>query len=139
MKTKNSEKWLISVCGLNCAVCDMRQAYLGNTELRDEIVEWFKKERNEVVKPEQIKCEGCRGSIELHWSPDCKMMLCAKKKGLQYCFQCKDFPCTILNKFSSDGVPHHKKTVENMKAMKKIGIEPWIAEQKRKGQCEFCP
>ena len=139
MKTKNLEKWSIAVCGLNCAKCDMYQASHGNEKLRDEIIEWFKKERNETIKPEQIRCEGCRGPLDTHWSSDCKMMLCAKKRGLQYCFQCKDFPCTSVNEFSSDSIPHHKKTIENAKRMKEIGIEAWIAEQKRKGQCIFCP
>jgi len=139
MRAENSEKWLISVCGLNCAKCDIYQAGHGNDKLMNEIIEWFKKERNETVKPEQIRCEGCRGPLDVHWSPDCKMMLCAKKQGLQHCFQCKDFPCTILNKFSLDGTAHHKRTVENMKKMKEIGIGAWIAEQKRKGQSLFCP
>ena len=92
-----------------------------------------------VFKPEQVRCEGCRGSISAHWSPDCKMVLCTRKRGLQYCFRCKDFPCTIVNKFSSDGISHHKRTIENSKRMKEIGIEVWIEEQKRKGQCPFCP
>ena len=137
--TEKSDRWLISVCGLNCAKCDMYQAGHGNEKLRDEIVEWFRKERNEIVKPEQIRCEGCRGSLETHWSPDCKMMLCAKKKALQYCFQCEDFPCNILKKFGSDGMSHHKRTFDNLKKMKEIGLERWIAEQQKRGTCVFCP
>lgn len=139
MRNENSEKWVMSACGLNCAKCDIYQAYQGNEKLRNEIVEWFRKECNEAVKPEQIKCEGCRGSLDAHWSSDCKMMLCATKRGLQYCFQCAEFPCAEVNKFSLDGISHHKRTVENSKRMKEIGIEVWIAEQKRKGQCVFCP
>jgi hypothetical protein len=97
MTAENSEKWIISVCGLNCAKCDIYQAGHGN------------------------------------------MMLCAKERRLQHCFQCEDFPCTNINEFSSDGISHHKRTIENSKRMKEIGIEAWIEEQKRKGQCVFCP
>ena len=132
-------RWIISVCGLNCARCDIYKAGHGNNKVRDEIVEWFRKERNETVKPEAVTCETCRGPLGSHWSTDCKMMLCAKERGILYCFECKDFPCEYLEAFSSDGVSHHKKTVENMKKMKEIGIEAWIEEQKRKGQCVFCP
>jgi hypothetical protein len=139
MKLKNPEKWLISVCGLNCARCDMYEAGHGNDEMKNAIVKWFKEERNETVKPERIRCDGCRGQLDAHWSPDCQMMLCAKEKGFQYCFQCQDFPCASVNEFRSDGIPHHERTIANSERMKEIGLETWIAEQKRKGQCVFCP
>jgi len=67
------------------------------------------------------------------------MMLCAKKKGIQYCFQCEDFPCTEVNKFASDGTPHHKRTIENSKRMKEIGVKAWIKEQERRGKNTLCP
>lgn len=139
MKVEHSDKWVISVCGLNCAKCDIYEASHGNEKLCNEILEWFKKKRNKTLKPEQITCEGCKGPLNAHWSSDCKMLLCAKNKGLQHCFQCEDFPCATVNEFTSDGVSHHKRTVENAKRMKEIGLDAWIAEQKRKGQCLFCP
>ena len=139
MRAEDSGKWVISACGLNCAKCDIYRAYHGNEKLQDGIIEWFREEHNEEIQPEQIRCEGCRGSLNIHWSPECKMMLCARKKGLQYCLECEDFPCTKVNKFSSDGASHHKRTIENLKKMKEIGLKAWIAEQKRRGQCLFCP
>lgn len=139
MSSKSSDQFLISFCGLNCAACDINQAYLGNEMIRNGIVEWFRKERNETIKPEQVRCGGCRGPLGIHWSEDCKMMLCARKKGVEYCFECSEFPCKILGDFASDGMPHHKRTVENLKKMKEIGINAWIAEQRKKGQCLFCP
>lgn len=139
MGAEDSNEWLIAVCGLNCAKCDIYEAGHGNKKLRDEIIDWFRKEHNEAVKPEQVRCEGCTGPLIRHWSPDCKMMLCAKKKRLQHCFQCEDFPCTNVNEFSSDGTPHHKRTIENSKRMKETGIEAWIKEQERKGKSAFCP
>jgi hypothetical protein len=117
----------------------MYEAGHGNEKKRDEILAWFKQERNKILKPEQIACEGCRGPLNAHWSEDCKMMLCAKKKGIQYCFQCGEFPCGILKEFASDGAVHHKKTVENLHRMKQIGVDAWIAEQEKNGKCSFCP
>ena len=139
MRPEDSVKWRISVCGLNCAKCDIYEASHGNEKLLGEMIEWFRKERNETVTQDQIRCDGCRGPLDVHWSPDCKMMLCAKKRGLQHCFQCENFPCTIVNRFSSDGISHHKRTIKNSEKMKEIGIGAWIKEQKRKGQCTFCP
>lgn len=139
MKAENSDRWSISICGLNCAKCDMYEASHGNEKVRDEIIQWFKEKRNKTVEPAQVRCEGCRGPVDVHWSPDCRMRACAGQKGVQYCFQCNDFPCSMLAEFSSDRVAHHKRTVENMKKMKEHGIEAWIAEQERTGQCVFCP
>jgi hypothetical protein len=137
--SKKSNNWAIAFCGLNCAKCDMYEAGHGDEKKRDEIYTWFKEKRNKILKPEQITCEGCKGPLGTHWSEDCKMMTCAKKKGVQYCFECADFPCSILNTFASDGAPHHKRTVENLKRMKKIGIDAWIAEQDKNNGSVFCP
>jgi hypothetical protein len=131
--------WNLSICGLNCAQCDMYVASHGDEKLRQEIAEWFKTKRNRTLNPDEIRCEGCRGPVEANWSSDCKMMQCAKKRRLEYCFQCKDFPCETVNAFASDGVAHHKRTIENMKQAKTTGLSAWIVEQKRKGAPTFCP
>ena len=134
-----SKGWSVSFCGLNCAKCDIHAAGHGNDKIRDEVVEWFRTERKKIIKPEQVTCEGCRGPLERHWSEDCRIMTCAKSKGVQYCFQCDGFPCAILNDFASDGTPHHKRTVENLERMRRIGLEAWISEQEGQGKCVFCP
>jgi len=136
---ENPKGWALAFCGLNCAKCDMYKAGHGDEKLRDEIIAWFKEKRNRTLKPEQVRCEGCKGPLDVHWSADCKMMLCAKEKDVQYCFECDDFPCSVLNKFASDGAAHHKKTVENLKRMREVGRDAWIAEQEKNGKCEFCP
>jgi hypothetical protein len=132
--SKEKDSWNISVCGLNCAKCDIFQASHGNEEAMRVMLGFFKD-----AKPESIVCGGCRGPLDVHWSADCYFLACSKKKGLHYCFECDEFPCDKLQAFASDGIPHHRKTVENMKIMKEIGIEAWIEEQKKKGQCVFCP
>lgn len=139
MTPDESGEWAISVCGLNCARCDIRQAGLGDKKLRDEIQEWFREELDRIVEPEKIRCEGCRDPSESHWSPDCEMTSCAKEKRHYYCFECGEFPCEKLERFSRDGVAHHERTVENLKRMRELGLESWIQEQKRKGPPVFCP
>lgn len=136
MTVINSEEWVIAVCGLNCAKCDIYQASHGDEETRAKTIEWFRKELELDVDPE---CDACRGPLEHHWSPDCRFLSCAKEKGHRYCFECDDFPCEKLDEFSSDGYAHHRRTVENMKRMKEMGLDAWIMDQKKKGQCVFCP
>jgi hypothetical protein len=139
MTVDDSGEWAISVCGLNCARCDIRQAGLGDESLRDEIQEWFREELDTIIEPEKIRCDGCRGPLESHWSPDCKMMNCARNRGHRYCFECGEFPCDKLEDFSQDGVAHHGRTVENLKRMLEFGLDDWIQDQKSRGQCVFCP
>ena len=103
------DDWDISFCGLNCSKCKML---------------------------ESKECQGCRGSIENHHSPDCKFAPCAKERGHSYCFECSDFPCEKLQEFASDGHEHHCLAVENLKRMEKIGLEKWKEEQPR---VMFCP
>ncbi|MFO7918869.1 MAG: DUF3795 domain-containing protein [Anaerolineae bacterium] len=101
--------WDVSVCGLNCARCTLLA---------------------------EGECEGCRGSLDQHWSPDCEFLACARDKGHTYCFQCDDFPCDELEAFAADGYEHHRLTVENMKRMREVGLAKWIAEQE---EPMFCP
>lgn len=136
MSTLDAEGWDISVCGLNCAVCDIYRGCHGDEEVRAKTIEWFRNELNLEVEPE---CEGCRGPLSNHWSPDCKMLACAKERGHEHCFECDYFPCEKLEEFGSDGHLHHERTVKNMKIMREIGLDAWIMDQKRRGQCLFCP
>jgi len=63
-------EWNLSACGLNCAKCDIYMASHGDEGMRASIVDWFRDERNVNLKPEQVRCEGCMGDPERHWSPD---------------------------------------------------------------------
>jgi len=136
---EKSENWALAYCGLNCAKCGIYEAGHGNNKKRDDILVRLKHKNNKILKPEQITCNGCKGSLDNHWDENCKMMLCARRKRLQYCFQCDEFPCGILSAFASDGDARHKKTLENLYRMKQIGVDTWIAEQEKNGNCMFCP
>lgn len=131
------DEWAISICGLNCAVCPIYLASHGDEESRQKLAEHFKSPAEKII------CNGCRSEPpdnDHHWSPDCKMLFCAKEKGHVYCFECESFPCQVLVDFGADGVDHHNQTVENLKEMKEMGIEAWIEEQKKKhDEAKFCP
>lgn len=132
-------EWNISVCGLNCAECDIFRASHGDEKARQEIVDWFREKRNQHIELEKIRCKTCRGPTEANWSSDCAMLKCAKGRKVNYCFECESFPCETVKAFASDGTAHHRRTVENMMKAKEIGLDAWIEEQKRKGSPSFCP
>jgi len=65
-------------CGLVCATC----AYRGPT--------------------------GCGGCIATNGHPfhgECRLAVCCQEKGYLHCGECPDFPCSLLEAFSSD--PEH--------------------------------
>lgn len=71
-------------------------------------------------------CKGCRFGGGWSWWPDCPVRDCIIQKGLDFCHQCSDFPCSKLKK---EPLLAHKKTIiEANKQMKSLGIERY-AEQ----------
>ena len=91
---------MIAVCGLDCGGCDMHLAP-NDPKIAQQVVDWFKKERNEDVRIEDIHCLGCKGDRAKHWSPDCWILqCCVDKKGLEFCSECEDFPCEKLDQWA---------------------------------------
>jgi hypothetical protein len=130
-------------CGLNCRKCmafgdgDIRrtseqiQRLLGSF---DRYAERFSKLmpvfanypafKELLAHFAQGSCRGCRrGQCEF---PMCAVMRCYKDKGIDFCFQCDEFPC---DKTSFD--PDLKRRwIQMGSRMKEIGVEAYYAETK---------
>ncbi len=128
MKTKLSKKpkfdqELIASCGMNCGVC---VAYLNFSH-------GTKKGKYKV------QCKGCRPRDKhcAFFKQRCNLL---KNKKVEFCFECKDFPCKQLLKFDEK----YKKRgwdvsfSENNKRIKKVGLKKFIKEQENKFQCSKC-
>jgi hypothetical protein len=96
---------ILAICGLDCAECTIFQARTDPVIAR-RIADWFVKERGVQVRPEQIRCAGCRGDRAEQWSGDCAIRTCAEARGLAFCSGCADFPCTILVEWACDDERH---------------------------------
>ncbi|KQC11848.1 MAG: hypothetical protein APR63_12095 [Desulfuromonas sp. SDB] len=93
---------LIACCGLDCAICDIRQCP-ENPELAKRIAQWFKENIDEKAEPSWFHCSWCRGDRNNHWSADCWILqCCVDKKHLEYCSQCDEFPCEKLVAWSEE-------------------------------------
>ena len=106
----------IGVCGLDCGLCP----------------------RYYTVGPS--RCPGCCGPEFLSKHPSCSFITCCvKKKNLEVCAECSDFPCS---KFKSDeeyqqlkessSYPSYKKVMLNLNFMKEHGIEKFVGQQKKR-------
>ena len=69
MKYKLRKNPLFSACGLNCGLC------------------------SRYYTDGPSRCPGCGGEgfTEAHCS--CSVLSCCERKGVEYCFQCDEFPC----------------------------------------------
>jgi hypothetical protein len=106
----------IGVCGLDCGLCP-RYYTVGAS-----------------------RCPGCCGPEFFSKHPSCSFITCCvKKKNLEVCAQCSDFPCS---KFSSDeeyqqlkessSYPSYRKVMPNLNFIKEHGIEKFAEQQKKR-------
>jgi hypothetical protein len=108
---------MIAACGLDCSECDIRLA-TDDLEIGQRKVDWFDNELGIRLEPEDVRCDGCRGSRAKHWSPDCWILrCCADDKGLEFCSECQDFPCQKLTEWAQ-GSERYGEALERLKEAK---------------------
>ncbi len=140
----------LAPCGLHCGKCfafsngeiktqsTLLKSSLGNfdvyaqrfAELLDE--PRFNKypEFKEVLNIiSSLECKGCRAE-KCKLFKDCRVRACSENKGVEFCFQCDEFPC------SKTGFDDHlyKRSVSINNRMKEIGVEDYYIEIKDKSR-----
>lgn len=113
----------IAPCGIDCFNCEVYEKNI-TEETRLKFATVAK------IQPEQVSCKGCReqGGCRLHWGK-CDTLDCVKSHGVEFCFQCNDFPCKMLcpSAESAPRYPHNLK-LYNLCRMKLLGVEKWTSE-----------
>ena len=104
MKGFERDDLLLSLCGLNCGLCSMR---VGGY------------------------CPGCGGGAG---NQGCASARCAREKpGVEYCFQCAEFPCAHYDGISEyDLFVTHRNQMENLERAQRDGLDAYRAEQREK-------
>jgi hypothetical protein len=126
-------KNLTAPCGKDCFNCPL---YIGeeNRENREQ----FLKSRN--IPDDKFRCLGCRdnkgycpGLEILGINPNCRTYKCVQSKGVEFCFECDEFPCFRLQPVAdrAERIPHSLK-IFNLCMIQKIGIEKWACEHSKK-------
>ncbi len=123
---------LIATCGLYCGACSFKLAVDENDRAHVRAMP----ARYEKAKEAELEaCPGCRGEATACDADPCKIRACARTRELVHCGPCADFPCGILSAFANDGVPHHGETLGNLKRLREVGEEAWLAEQRARWTC----
>jgi len=104
----------VGACGLDCGLCP----------------------RYYTAGPS--RCPGCAGPDFRNKHPSCSFITCCvKKKTLEVCGECPDFPCP---KFKSDeeyrrvkessSYPPYRNVMPNLKSVKEHGIQRFVEQQR---------
>jgi len=75
-------------------------------------------------------CRGCRFGGGWSWWPDCPVRDCVTQKGLDFCYQCSEFPCIKLK--TEPLLARKKEMIEINNQIKALGIERWAQLLKEK-------
>jgi hypothetical protein len=106
----------IGVCGLDCGLCP-RYYTVGSS-----------------------RCPGCCGPEFYSKHPSCSFITCCvKKRGLEVCAECSDFPCSKFKNEEeyqqlkeSSSYPSYKRVIPNLNFMKERGIEEFAGQQRKR-------
>lgn len=122
-------------CGLDCFNCFFYLATQG-----DEQALQITKTYHELmgVPQEILRCSGCRAhrgkppmhAVSFDRQGPCPAYGCCRQKGLNFCYECDDFPCDHLHPYAdrAEKVPHNTK-VFNLCLIKKMGLEEWARQK----------
>lgn len=118
-------KELVGPCGIDCGNCELYMSK-DDPKLYELLI-------SRGIPKEKIPCTGCR-SIKGNCPviPEtCKTFICSDSKGLTFCYECTDFPCSMLQPSAdrANVLPHNLK-VFNLCTIKNKGIDEFISSYK---------
>lgn len=120
-------KNLTAPCGIDCFNCEIHENNI-TTELRGLLAS-----KLHIPKAE-IACSGCRSGDGCKlFKRECETKKCVDAKGLEFCFECDDFPCFKLlpAREGAERFPHNYKLF-NLCRIKKLGLKKWADEEATK-------
>ena len=134
----------LAPCGLDCSRCadfaggeiqelstclgELLNGYRRVAKVKESIKPVFNgyPQFEEVLKLfSQAACSGCRGDNVL-CPIDCVAGACSREKGIDFCFQCEEFPCA-----RKIDVQIKERWLKFNLRMKEIGIEEFCEEQSK--------
>jgi len=75
-------------------------------------------------------CRGCRFGGGWSWWPDCPVRDCTIQKGIDFCYECDDFPCKKLKE--EPLLERKRMIIETNNRIKSLGIERYVEQLKER-------
>lgn len=130
-KALEQDKTLAAVCGLFCEACTAYIATRDDPARLKELAERFQ------FPEEELKCLGCRSEKRGPYCRICKMCVCAADRGIDFCVECEEYPCSELKQFQS-AAPHRIELWNDLERIKTVGYQSWAEEARTKYTCPGC-
>jgi hypothetical protein len=129
---RTPDKRLAAVCGLFCPACNV---FIGT---REDQVRLTVMARRFQLSVEELHCNGCRSEKRCFYCESkCTMTGCAASKGVEFCGECSEYPCTDLKAFQSE-MPHRIELWKAQERIKEVGYETWYREMIEHYSCHKC-
>lgn len=147
MRDNMNIKDRVAPCGLHCGKCfafkdgeihklsrELRKnlgnfaPYAKRFEIQlDPVFEKYREFKQFLDYLAESECEGCRKE-KCKFYGNCKVRSCTEEKGVDFCYQCREFPCS---KTGLDENLYQRHVAINHR-MKEIGVEAYYEEIKDK-------
>jgi hypothetical protein len=119
----SSEYKMTAACGISCANCECYTAK-DNAQLMQYLI-------GRGIPAERLPCPGCRaveGKCPVI-GETCSTYVCSQQKGVDFCFECSDFPCDKLHPAAdrANVLPHNLK-VNNLCIIMNRGLTAFTEE-----------
>lgn len=126
------DKKLAAVCGLFCPSCTL---FISTAEEPDRLETIAQRI---PIPVEELKCLGCRSEKRGFFCRNhCKMTKCEKEKGIDFCVECSEYPCSELKAFQAQ-MPHRSELFTSQERIKQVGYEKWYEEMAEYYTCAEC-
>ena len=127
-----ADKRLAAVCGLFCPAC---RAFIGTKEDPEGLKVMALRFQRSL---EEMQCNGCRSEKRCFYCKSkCIMAKCAALKGVDFCGECAEYPCSDLKAFQAE-MPHRIELWESQARIKEVGYEKWYGEMIDHYSCPKC-
>ncbi|PKM95471.1 MAG: hypothetical protein CVU84_05235 [Firmicutes bacterium HGW-Firmicutes-1] len=120
-----------AVCGLFCPSCTIFIGTHDDPERLKNLAE------SNGVNPDEFSCEGCHSENKTGHCKTCKIIECASMKGIEFCVECKDYPCYVIDEFQAV-LPHRIEVHDSQATIKEIGFEKWFEKMTGHYACDAC-
>ena len=122
---------LAGICGLFCPACTVYIATMEDPERLKVLAEVS------ALPPEDMKCYGCHSEHRIPLAENCKMVKCAREKGINFCYECDEYPCEEFRTFQEE-LPHRIELWESQDRIKEAGYKKWFDEMVEHYSCPEC-